>query len=62
MKTIILVAMLRTVNEGGAIQVEFDTMQGCMDFGGRLETQFEAIETVPGKDFHPTVLWECVEK
>lgn len=62
MKTFILIALLRTVNEGGSVQVEFYDLSACEAFGAQLETQFEAIETVPGKDFHPTVIWTCVEK
>lgn len=62
MKTFILIAMLRTVNEGGSVQVEFYDLAACEAFGARLESQFEAIETVPGKDFRPTVIWSCVEK
>jgi hypothetical protein len=60
MKTFILIAMLRTIDEGGAIQMEFPAADECNRFGQRLETQFEAIESVPGK--HPSVLWVCVEK
>jgi len=54
----VLIALLRTVNEGGAVQVPFDSEAACREGGARLEAQFEALSTGPGS--HPTVLWTCL--
>lgn len=58
MKVIVLIAMLRTVNEGGALQRDFTDMDACLSFGTRLEQRFEAIVLPNGT--HPSVLWTCV--
>jgi hypothetical protein len=56
METFILIALLKTPGEGGAIQRAFDTEAECRGFGAALEAQFEALpHKVP-----PTVLWTCV--
>ena len=59
MKTVILIALLRTINEGGAIQRDFPDTAACLEFGSRLEQQFEAIP-LPN-DHRPSVIWTCVE-
>ncbi len=60
MKVIVLIAMLRTVNEGGAIQRDFTSMEDCLLFGEQLEQQFEGITLK--NDTHPSVLWVCLDR
>lgn len=56
MEAFILIALLKTPGEGGALQRGFATEAACRGFGAALEAQFEALpHKVP-----PTVLWTCV--
>lgn len=54
----VLIALLKTVNEGGAVQVPFESETACTDAGALLEAQFEALTT--GSGTHPVVMWTCL--
>lgn len=54
----VLIALLKTVNEGGAVQLPFESEAACADAGARLEAQFEALTT--GSGTHPVVMWTCL--
>lgn len=56
--TFMLIALLRTVNEGGAVQVPYENEAACLQGGAQLEAQFEALTT--GSGSHPTVMWTCL--
>ena len=50
MKTIILIAMLRTVNEGGALQRDFTDMDACLSFGVRLEQRAVGVKLLRAQE------------
>jgi hypothetical protein len=60
MKMFLLIALLKTPGEGGTVQLEFDTLYQCWDFGAQLEQQFEAIESPTTPGAFPVVMWTCV--
>ncbi|MFN4191839.1 MAG: hypothetical protein ACK4FR_02755 [Tabrizicola sp.] len=63
--TFILIALLKTSGEGGAIKLGYDSLADCEAAGERLETQFEALvlEDVNQNpvDGHPRVVWTCFD-
>ena len=63
--SVILIALLKTSGEGGAITLDYDTLENCGASGVRLENQFEALvlEGNSGApvEGHPRVIRTCFE-
>lgn len=57
--TAVLVAFLRTVDEGGSVAIPYPTDDACTAAGQELEAEIEAITLGSGN--HPTVLWTCIQ-
>lgn len=56
--TSILVAFLRTTNEGGSVAIPYADTAACEAAGTELETKIEAVTLGSGN--HPTVIWTCI--
>lgn len=56
--TAILVALLRTHNEGGAVHILYFDAAACDAAGEELEEKFESLTLSNGKN--PTVKWVCI--
>ncbi|MBL9047857.1 MAG: hypothetical protein JNK34_11215 [Tabrizicola sp.] len=56
--TAILVAFLRTTNEGGSVAIPYPDTQACEAAGAELEAEIEAITL--GQGGHPKVIWTCI--
>lgn len=57
--TAMLIGLLRTHNEGGAVQIEYPDMASCQAGAAELEAGFEAQPTPNGD--HPSVITFCMD-
>lgn len=55
----LLIALIKTPGEGGAIDREFATLAECEAAGARIEAVFGAMDA--GHGVAPKVLWACIE-
>lgn len=68
MMTAILIAFLRTHNEGGSVAVPYTDTATCNAAGADLESKIEAVDLPPPEHSslitplpsHPTVIWTCI--
>lgn len=56
--TQILVAFLRTVDEGGSVAIPYADTAACEAAGAELEAEIEGIQL--GQGGHPGVIWTCI--
>lgn len=57
--TAVLVAFLRTVDEGGSVAIPYPDTQACEAAGAELEAEIEAVQL--GQGGHPRVIWTCIQ-
>lgn len=57
--TAMLIGLLRTHNEGGAVQIEYPDMASCQAGAAELEAGFEAQATPNGGS--PSVIAFCMD-
>lgn len=57
--TSILVAFLRTQDEGGSVAIPYADTEGCEAAGAELEAKIEGVTL--GQGGHPTVIWTCIQ-
>lgn len=55
----ILVAFLRTHDEGGSVAIPYADTADCEAAGAELEAEVEAVTL--GQGGHPTVIWTCIQ-
>jgi hypothetical protein len=56
--TSILVAFLRTVDEGGSVAIPYPDTAACEAAGAELEAEIEFV--ILGQGGSPTVIWTCI--
>lgn len=56
--TAVLVAFLRTVDEGGSVAIPYPDTAACEAAGAELEAEIEAVKLGSGNS--PSVIWTCI--
>jgi hypothetical protein len=56
--TAILVALLKTPGEGGAVSIPYTDQAACEAAGAELAAEITAQEA--GNGVHPKVIWTCI--
>lgn len=57
--TSILVAFLRTTDEGGSVAIPYADTAACEAAGAELEAEIEGVTL--GQGGSPTVIWTCIQ-
>lgn len=56
--TAVLVAFMRTVDEGGSVAIPYSDEAACQAAGAELEAEIEAVTLGSGNS--PSVIWTCI--